>query len=213
MVRLILRTILAVAVLSIGIVSAWALLPIHQMLPLAQPRIPATTPVATDENQTLGYFDYSDPDHGMSARVYLPEALGKWAIENPWRGANDSILVKPDLFVKSNFQSVADPKFYGLIRVVYDMKEFDCGNVFSKLTKALGFKLERFNVSDIKADKPSKLYVFEYLSNDKSLVADSKLLCYGQRAVELFVVSPNEAKYTQTITDILANSEINITGQ
>src|SRR5438105_700550 len=57
----------------------------------------------SEQNQKLGYFDYADEAHGIRARVYLPEALGEWAVENPWRDSTKSLTKEPQIFVKVNF--------------------------------------------------------------------------------------------------------------
>src|SRR5262249_43811033 len=50
----------------------------------AQAQVPAIQqpPQATDRP---GSFEYNDPARKMTARVQLPNSLGRWNVENPWR--------------------------------------------------------------------------------------------------------------------------------
>ncbi len=128
-----------------------------------EPRLPDTMAQSNETNSTernvaldkdlqnsnkLGFFDYADIEHGMRARVYLPESLGNWNVENPWRVAGKSLTKQLGLFVKVNFQSADHPKFYGLLRVVYDLQGYDCGVLFSKLAESDGLALEKYTDSE-----------------------------------------------------------------
>src|SRR5262245_38990328 len=52
----------------------------------------------------IEYFEYSDPARKMAARVQLPDSLGRWYVENPWREADKSLITQLGVFVTVNFQ-------------------------------------------------------------------------------------------------------------
>lgn len=161
-------------------------------------------------NQKLGYFDYADPSHGMKARVLLPESLGAWAVENPWRDADKSLLKEPQVFVKANFQAERVPSFYGLVRVVYDLQGYDCGVVFTKLAALDGLALQRYSDTSVEGIRKGKLYVFEYSRNARNTMVGSKVLCDDKQGIETMVVAPNEAQYGDAVNTILKTVEMTI---
>jgi hypothetical protein len=158
----------------------------------------------------LGFFDFSDSSHAIKARVYLPDSLGKWAVENPWRKANESLIKAPQVFVKVNFQSMLHPQFYGLLRVSYDLDGYDCGVIFSKLGELNNLQIKRYTVTDVKGIDGGKLYVFEFRNKQDDRLIVSKVLCDAKTAIELLIVSPNDQQYSNAINSIVQNVEMSI---
>jgi hypothetical protein len=166
-------------------------------------------PLQSSKNK-LGYFDYTDTAGGIKARVFLPESMGEWAVENPWRDSEKSLLKEPQVFVKANFQSVAVPAFYGLVRVVLDLKGYDCGTVFTKLSELDGLTLQKYSDTAFEGIKNGKLYVFEYSAAKNNLIIGSKALCDDKTGIEVIVIAPNEAKYKDPVNSILRDVEMTI---
>lgn len=171
-----------------------------------------TPPSSTSEstNGKLGYFDYVDASSGVRARIFLPESVGEWAVENPWRDSEKSLLKEPQVFVKANFQSIAVPAFYGLVRVVSDLQGYDCGTVFTKLSELDGLTLRKYSDTAFEGIKNGKLYVFEYSSVKKDLIVGSKALCDEKTGIEVLVIAPNEDKYKDPVNSILKTVEMTI---
>jgi len=173
---------------------------------------PKSAQTAPNQPAKLGYFDYADEAGGLKARVFLPESLGQWAVENPWRDADKSLLKEPKIFVKANFQSIATPSFYGLLRVSYDLQGYDCGGLFAKLAQLDGLSLVKYSDTTVGGIEKGKLYVFQYYQPQKHLVIGSKVLCDSKTAIELMVISPDDKKYGDAINTILKTVEMTIPG-
>lgn len=165
---------------------------------------------ASDGKMKLGYFDYLNKEHGIQARIFLPEAAGDWAIENPWRNSNTSVVFAPPIFVVANFQSVSSPTFYGLVRVSYDLQGNDCLAVFTQLAKADGLALVKHSHTTIDSIVGANLFVIEYVEPTKKLTVGSKLLCANNSAIEVMVVTPNEAIYYASVNSIIENAQLRI---
>ena len=169
---------------------------------------PSSTSGST--NSKLGYFDYADASGGIKAKIFLPESMGEWAVENPWRDSEKSLIKEPRVFVKANFQSIAVPAFYGLVRVVNDLQGYDCGTVFTKLSELDGLKLQKYSDTAFEGVKNGKLYVFEYSSMKKDLIVGSKALCDNKTGIEVLVIAPNDVKYKDPVNSILKTVELTI---
>lgn len=176
----------------------------------AQPTHSPAGETTSESAEKLGFFDYQDATHDFKARVYLPESLGQWFVENPWRGADESLIPKPKLYVKANFQSKDVPKFHGLIRVVYDLDGTNCGVLFSRLGQSDGLSLEKYTASDIKGVDEGKLYLFDFYGKKDNLSVTSKVVCDKKSAMELMVIAPNEDQYLQAIATIIGTVDMHI---
>jgi len=168
----------------------------------------STSTASSKPTGKLGYFQYNDANSRISAKIFLPESMGEWAVENPWRNADKSLINDPQVFVVANFQNVSSPRFFGLIRVSYDLHGYDCGVVFKKLAELDGLSLEKYSETDVQGIKGGKVYVLAYASKDRT--ATSKLVCDEKSAVELFVVAPSDGKFAEPMTTIVGSSELTI---
>ena len=102
------------------------------------------------------------------------------------------------------------PAFYGLIRVIYDLKGTDCYTFFTDLAKSDGLRLQTQSSTTTPALTSAKGYAFEYYQDQKNLIVGSKVACDDTRAIELMVVSPNDKQYNADINTILQDAQLTL---
>ena len=180
-----------------------------------------TAPNASDQsvgnnppNGKFTEFLYQDPTvPNLIATVYLPESAGQWGVQNPYKGADESIIKSPQVFVKAAFQNINDPTIYGLIRVVYDLQGVDCYTFFTGLAQLNGLRLQTYTSTTSNQIKEAKSYVFEYYQDQRNLLAGSKVVCDDKYGLELFVVAPDtKANYGAIVQTILQYATLTIPG-
>jgi hypothetical protein len=166
--------------------------------------------VSQKDTAKIESFEYNDPAHKMTARVQLPDSLGRWNVENPWREADKSLITQLGVFITVNFQSVDDPKVYGLVRTVFDLQGFDCATLFSKLDESDGLTVQAYSAADIEGAKGARLHVFQFARPQDNLIVVSKVVCDSKSALNVMVVAPNEPRYLDAIKTILGTAEMRI---
>lgn len=172
---------------------------------------PSAAPADNNSTPDFSFFDFSEPDKAISARVYLPLSLGnKWAVENPWHDGNKSTTKKLGVFVKAAFENVDHPNLAGSLRVINDFAGYDCGTVIEKLAEADGYALVKFSDSKIDKILGGRLYTFSFFDKAHDRVMGSKVLCTTQMALQLIVAAPNEPMYGPVISGIMRAVELNI---
>jgi hypothetical protein len=158
----------------------------------------------------FGHFDFVDQAHDFRATVYLPESLGRWSVENPWRNATTSITQSPKVYVVAAFQATDIPQFRGLLRVAYDLQDADCGVVFSRLGQSDGLSLQKYTEADINGTDGGKLYIFDFYGKQENVAVTSKVICDKKSAMEILVIAPNVEKYLPATSQIIATVDLHI---
>ena len=167
---------------------------------------------ATAENDKLEVFSYTDSIPELKATVYLPESMGEWGVQSPYKNADQSLIKSPQVYVKAAFQSINTPAFYGLIRVVYDLKGIDCYAVFTGLAQLDGLRLQTYSSTSSETIKGGKGYVFEYYQDQKNRIVGSKVVCDDKYGLELMVIAPDDKQYSAAIETILNDAQLTIPG-
>lgn len=157
-------------------------------------------------------FAYNDSLKSISVTVYLPDAAGPWAVQEKYVGSDTSLLKEPQVFVESAFQNRQTKSFYGLIRISENLQGYDCGEIFSKLSEADGLQLKSYVDGKLEGVRNGKVYLFRYENKSNNIVATSKVLCDEKVGVEILLISPNDAKFSGPIDEILRMVQISIPG-
>ncbi|WP_027556477.1 hypothetical protein [Bradyrhizobium sp. Cp5.3] len=171
---------------------------------------PTPSAQSTLPTDAFGYFDFANEARDFRARVYLPESLGRWSVENPWRNATSSITQTPKVYVVAAFQATDVPQFRGFLRVAYDLQDADCGVLFSRLGQSNGLSLQKYTVDDINGTDGGKLYIFDFYGKQENVAATSKVICDKKSAMELLIIAPNIDKYAPAAAQMISTVDLHI---
>ena len=157
------------------------------------------------ETERFKRIQYSDDAGEIGAEILLPDNLGEWALENPYRKATTSLTDDPKIYTKVYFQNVKTRDFHGILRVVEDLNGHACADVFAPLEKFTGLQIEKYTSTEIPGNDVAHLYVLQLASVDGKLAGGSKIVCDNKKAIEFLVLMPISDEEGDVITTILKN--------